>query len=201
MMQKLLAILACAMLSLTMAVSPAQAGGLPFSLPWVNDLDLSADQQEFIEQLESKYIPQIEEILFPDQEEKFEKAIQDGYSLRKAFRSMSLTSEQKSELAATIKTIPKQELFAALTPEQKKELFMSKKEMFMPTPEDIAEKIRAGMESKAGFNPDAPVSEFMPTPEEIAEKIKIGMNKKKEFMPTMEEIKEKISEKMADMAE
>ncbi|NJL45206.1 MAG: hypothetical protein HC922_04520 [Leptolyngbyaceae cyanobacterium SM2_3_12] len=201
MIQKFFAILACTLLSLGMVVTPAQAGSLPFSLPWINDADLTVDQQEFIEQLESKYIPQIEEILFPDQEEKFEQAIQDGYSLRKAFKSMALTSEQKSELSATLKTIPKRELFAALTPEQKKELFMSKKEMFRPTPEEIAEKIRAGMESKAGLNPDAPVSEFMPTPEEIAEKIKMGMDKKKEFMPSMEAIKEKISEKMEEMAE
>ncbi|NJL47166.1 MAG: hypothetical protein HC929_06260 [Leptolyngbyaceae cyanobacterium SM2_5_2] len=154
-----------------------------------------------MEQLESQYIPQIEAILFPNQRESFEKAIQEGYSFRKAFKSMALTSEQKSQLAVTMKAIPKQELFAALTPEQKKEVFMKKKEMFRPTPEEIVEKIEAGMKAKEDFSPDLPSAGMTPTAEEISEKIKIGLGKKKEFMPSLEEIQEKISEKMESLAE
>ena len=154
-----------------------------------------------MEELEAKYVPKIESILFPEQREKFEQAIQEGHSLRKAFKSMALTTEQKTELAATLKTVPKGNLFAALTPEQKKEVFMNKKEFFIPTPDEIAERIKAGMESKASFAPDAPGSEMAPTPEEIAEKVKLGLEKKKEFMPSIEEIKEKISAKMEAMGE
>lgn len=196
MLRKLLAIALCTLVSLTLAASPASAKPFPFSLPFFNGIDLTEGQETLFEELQSKYVPEIESILYPEQAEKFEQAIQEGYSLRKAFKRMALTLEQKSELAAVMKSIPKGELFAALTPEQKKEVFMSKKEMFMPTPEEIAEKIKAGMESKAMYAPDAEGSEMAPTPEEIAEKIKLGFEKKKEFMPSMEEIKEKISAKM-----
>jgi hypothetical protein len=196
MFRKFLATVLCTLVSLTLVASPASAMPFPFSIPFFNDVDLTSDQQALMEDLQSKYLPEIESILFPEQEEKFEEAMEDGLSLRKAFRKMALTSEQKVELAATMKSIPKGELFATLTPEQKKEVFMKKKEMFMPTPEEIAAKIKAGMESKAALDPDAPGAEMAPTAEEIAEKIKLGFEKKKEFMPSMEEIQEKISAKM-----
>jgi hypothetical protein len=199
MLRTLISILVGTLLVVTMAVSPAQAKSL--SLPCLQDMDLTVDQQELMEKLESQYIPQIEAILFPDQREKFEQAIEEGYSLRKAFKTMALTSQQKTDLSATMKAIPKQELFAALTPEQKKEVFMKKKEMFMPTPDEIVEKIQAGMKAKEMYAPDAPGSEMAPTAEEIGEKIKLGLQKKKEFMPSLEEIQEKISEKMESMVE
>ncbi|TVQ09406.1 MAG: hypothetical protein EA368_09385 [Leptolyngbya sp. DLM2.Bin27] len=196
MLRKFLAVVLSALIAVTLVVSPAQAGPFSFSLPFFNEVDLTEDQAALMEELKSKYVPEIESILFPEQREKFEQAIQEGLSLRKAFRQMALTPEQKTDLAAAMKSVPKGELFAALTPEQKKEVFMNKKEMFMPTPEEIAEKIKVGMESKAMYAPDAPGAEMAPTAEEIAEKIKLGFEKKKEFMPSMEDIKEKISAKM-----
>ncbi|MBW4484214.1 MAG: hypothetical protein KME14_16885 [Tildeniella torsiva UHER 1998/13D] len=201
MLRKLLAVVLCTLIALSLVAQPASASPLPFSIPFFNDIELTSGQEALMEELKSKYVPEIESILFPEQREKFEQAIQDGLSLRKAFKSMALTLQQKSELAATMKTAPKGALFAALTPEQKKEVFMNKKEMFIPTPDEIAEKIKAGMKSKKAFAPDAPGSEMALTPEEIAEKVKLGLEKKKEFMPSLEEIKEKISAKMETMAE
>lgn len=199
MLRTLLAVLISALLTMVVAGQPVQAKTM--GLPWLQGLDLTTDQQELMEQLESEYVPKIEAVLFPDQRAKFEQAIEDGYSLRKAFKSMALTKEQKSELSATMKAVPTQELFAALTPEQKKEVFMKKKELFMPTPDEIVEKIEAGMKAKEKFAPDAPGSEMAPTAEEIGEKIKLGLEKKKEFMPSLEEIKEKISTKMEAASE
>lgn len=201
MLRRFLAVVLYALVSLTLVATPASAGPFPFSLPFFNSVDLTESQEALIEELQSKYVPAIERILFPEQREKFEAAIQDGLSLRKTFRTMALTPQQKMDLVATIKTVPRGELFAALTPEQKKEVFMNKKEMFRPTPEEIAEKIKVGMESKAMYAPDAPGSETALTPEEVAEKVKLGFEKKKEFMPSMEEIKEKISAKMEALTE
>lgn len=198
MLRKLLAVVLCALITLSLVAQPASANPLPFSIPFFNDMELTSGQEALMEELKSKYVPEIESILFPEQREKFEQAIQDGLSLRKAFKSMALTMQQKTELAATMKTAPKGALFAALTPEQKKEVFMNKKEMFIPTPDEIAEKIKAGIESKEAFAPDAPGSELAPTPEEIAEKVKLGLEKK---MPSLEEIKEEISAKLESMAE
>ncbi|MFQ4136469.1 hypothetical protein PGN35_009120 [Nodosilinea sp. PGN35] len=205
MLRKLLAAVLCTLLctlaSIALVASPVSAKPFAFALPLFDNVDLTAEQETLVEELRSKYVPQIESILFPEQRETFEQAIQNGYSLRKAFKAMALTTGQKADLAATLKTVPKGNLFAALTPEQKKEVFLNKKDMFMPTPDEIAERIKAGMESKASFAPDAPGSEMAPTPEEIAEKVKLGFEKKKEFMPSVEDIKAKISAKMEAMAE
>jgi DNA-binding MarR family transcriptional regulator len=198
MLRKLLSIAIATVLSFTVVVSPAYAVPFPFSLPWFQDIDLTEEQQELIQQLEDKYVPEIESILFPEQQAEFEKAIQNGYSMRKAFRDMALTPQQKYELASVVKTIPKSAIFASLTPEQKKEIFLKKKEMFMPTPEEITEKIKAGMEAKDKFAPDVPRPDFAPTAEEIGEKIKAGFEKKKAFMPSVEDIQEKISEQIED---
>ncbi|MGB3138761.1 MAG: hypothetical protein WBB18_18270 [Nodosilinea sp.] len=183
-----------------MAATPASAIPFPFSLPLFNNAELDVKQEALIEELKSKYVPKIESILFPEQEARFEQAIRDGDSLRKAFRSMALTPRQKSELAATMKTMPAGRLLAALTPEQRKEIFMNK-EMFAPTADEIAERVKAGMESKAAFSPDALGSDMSPTPEEIAEKIKLGFERKKAFMPSPKEIQERISAKVEAMAE
>jgi Spy/CpxP family protein refolding chaperone len=199
MLRTLISITAGVLVAFVVVIGPAQAK--PLALPWFQDVDLTASQQELMEQLESQYVPKIEAILFPNQRENFEKAIQEGYSLRKAFKSMALTLEQKSQLAATMKAIPKQELFAALTPEQKKEVFMKKKELFTPTPEEIMEKIQTGMKAKEKFAPDVPGAEMAPTAEEISKKIQMGLDKKKEFMPSLEEIQEKISEKIESLTE
>ncbi|PSR19358.1 hypothetical protein C8255_02710 [filamentous cyanobacterium CCP3] len=193
--------LLCTLLSLILVASPASAKPFPFSLPLFENVDLTADQKALVDDLRSKYVPQIESILFPEQRKQFEQSIQDGYSLRKAFKAMALTTEQKTELAATLKTVPKGNLFAALTPEQKKEVFMNKKDMFIPTPDEIAERIKVGMESKAALDPDAPGAEISLTPEEISEKVKLGFEKKKEFMPSLEEIKEKIAAKIEAIGE
>lgn len=199
MLRTLISVVISTVLAVMVAVSPAQAKSSV--LPWLQGVDLDADQQALMEQLESDYVPQIEAILFPDQREKFEQAIEEGYSLRKAFKSMALTKEQKSQLSATMKAVPTQELFAALTPEQKKEVFMKKKELFMPTPDEIVEKIEAGMKAKEKFAPDSAGAGMAPTAEEIGEKIKLGLEKKKEFMPSLEDIKEKISAKMEGITE
>ena len=201
MLRKFLTIALCTLVSLMLVAKPVSADPFPFSLPFLKGIDLTEGQEALIEELQSKYVPEIESILFPEQREKFEEAIQNGLSLRKAFKSMALTLQQKTELAATMKAVPKGELFAALTPEQKKEVFMNKKEMFMPTPEEIAERIKIGMESKAMYAPDAPGDETALTAEEIAEKVKLGFEKKKAFMPSIDEIKEKISAKMEAVTE
>ena len=142
-------------------------------------------------------MPEIEEILYPDQRERFEEAIQDGYSMPPGLSgNVSDPRAKKRNWLRSLSQIPKSSIFASLTPDQKKEIFMKKKEMFMPTAEEIQERIRAGMEAKQQFNPDAADTEMAPTAEEIAEKIKAGFEKKKAFMPSVEDIKEKISEQM-----
>ena len=140
MKKTLLSVLACAVVLLNLVVAGvAQAQPLISSSLPVQTAP-SAQPNELL-QLETDILPQIKSALSPEQSEKFETAIADGASFRKAFKSLSLTPAQKAKLATLLKSLPKKDIFASLTPEQRKELFMKKKEFFMPTPEEISEKI------------------------------------------------------------
>ena len=194
MKRKLLSIFAGLVVLLSLALAqPVQAQPLAqFSLPSLSNLgfskaELTPEQKLMIEQLEDEIVPKLESIFTPEQREQFITAIGDGKSFRKAFKSLTLTPAQKTQLASVMKSVPKADIFATLTPEQKKGFFMKKKDMFMPTAEEITEKISAGMKKK---------EMFAPTAEELGEKIGIGMDKKKMYMPSAEEIGEKIKAKM-----
>ncbi|MGV0027613.1 hypothetical protein [Phormidesmis priestleyi] len=59
--------------------------------------------------------------------------------MRKALKSLTLSPQQKTQLATVFESLPKKEIFAAMTPEQKQAFFAKKQEFFKPTPEEIAE--------------------------------------------------------------
>lgn len=82
---------------------------------------------EIIEQLKT----QLETILTPEQREKFQSAIVEGTSARKAFKTPSLSPDQKSKLATSFKSLPKKDIFTSMTPEEKKQFFLSKKAFFL----------------------------------------------------------------------
>jgi hypothetical protein len=119
---------------------------LAISLPGLKDIELTLEQRQQLSQLESEIMPKLESILTPEQREQLSVAVSEGgLSLRKAFKSLTLTPEQKSEFGSFFKSLPQKDVFAAMTPEQKRKLFNKKKEFFMPTPEEISEKISEKM--------------------------------------------------------
>ncbi|MGG6268382.1 hypothetical protein ACQ4M3_19705 [Leptolyngbya sp. AN03gr2] len=89
-------------------------------------------------ELKSKIVPELESILTPEQRSQFEDAIANGTSVKKAFKSIALTPEQKGKIGMMMKSVPK-DYFTSLTPEQKRELFMQKKEFFMTSGKAKAE--------------------------------------------------------------
>ncbi|MBD3881048.1 hypothetical protein IFO70_04700 [Phormidium tenue FACHB-886] len=188
MKRKLVSLLAVVLVALLSFSGAAQAQPLiQLSFPGTN-IQLTEKQQDLLKQLEADVLPQIENILTPQQRQQFTSNVADGMSFRKAFKSLTLTPEQKTELAALFKTLPKKDIFASMTPAQKKEIFMKRKEMFTPTSEEITEKIRVGMKKGEGF-----------IPEGITDKIKAGMQDKGSFMSNLEEIGAKITERMATL--
>ena len=94
-------------------------------------------QEDVIGQLKAKVLPQIQNILTPEQQEQLETAIVKGTSMRKAFKSLTLSPKQKTQLAAVFKSLPKKEIFATMTPEQKRDFFMNK--AFFKPPEEVTE--------------------------------------------------------------
>lgn len=139
------------LLSWGMPVSPVQAQPTQLSLPSLKTSSTqgsSEEQKALFEQIQERVMPEIEAILYPEQYKQLETAINQGMSLRKAFKSLNLTPEEKTKLVALFKSIPKSSMFASLTPEQKKQLFLKKKEFFKPTVEEIQDKMNDSISVK-----------------------------------------------------
>lgn len=159
MKRMLVSLFACAIVFLNLVVA-GTAQAQPFaaiSFPHLQLAKLAEPTEttkDLITQLETEIIPRIENVLTPEQREQFNTAVGEGTAFRKAFKSLALTPEQKTQLKAVFKELPKKDVFASLTPEQKKALFLKKKQMFMPTPEEITDKINAGMKYKGTSIPE-----------------------------------------------
>lgn len=208
--QILVSIFACLIILLNLlTAAPVQAATLLQTPP--PDLSESLSEStavkppDLAKQLEDEIL-QLETLLTPTQRNQFETAIADGKSFRKAFKAVTLTPDQKSQLAALFKTFPKKDSFATLTSDQKKEFFLKKKEIFAPTSEEISDKITAGMKKKELYAPTAEdisarisagMKERGLAPDDIKEKINAGFKNKETFMPDLQAITEKISQKLA----
>ena len=135
--------------------------------------------------VETQILPKLESVLTPEQLEQFKTDMASGQTFRTAFKALPITPEQKADLKTLFKSATDPDAFAALTPEQKQQLFLKKKAMFMPTPEEITDRISAGMKAKGTM-----------LPEGVQEKINAGMKMKETFM-SPEGIAEKIKAKAA----
>jgi Skp family chaperone for outer membrane proteins len=175
--------IACAVVILNLVFTGvAQAQPSLAMLPPTGMLADTVDlPKDLLQKLETEVLPQLETILYPEQREQFKTALAEGTSLRKAFKALNLTPEQKSQLGTLLKSLPQKDVFTSLTPEQKKQLFMKKKELFTPTSEEISAKISKKMK--------AAQTETEGMGEEISDKVK-------SFKPTIEQITEKISSKL-----
>ena len=139
MKRKLVLIFACAIVLLNLVIAGVVQAG-PLLADSSTSMPAKQTAEDVIEQLKTEFLPQLESILTPEQREKFQSAIvDDKTSLRKAFKEVTLTPEQKTKLAMTLKSLPKKDIFKSLTPEQKKEFFMRKRDFFAPTADEIAE--------------------------------------------------------------
>lgn len=169
----LLSVIVGVMLLLNLAIHPANAQPYGFlaATPLYFADAVVAPTDDLIHQLETKILPEIEKILFPDQLEQFKTSVANGTSFRKAFKSLMLKPEQKTQLKSLFSSITKKDAFASLTPEQKKQLFLKKREMFMPTSEEITDKISAGMKDKG-----------LSLPEAVKDKIDVELKKKDVLM-------------------
>jgi hypothetical protein len=124
---------------------------------------------DLLKKFETEILPQLESVLSPQQRDQFKVAVTDGTSFRKAFKALTLSPEQKAQMGTLLKSLPKKDFFAALSAEQKQQLFAKKKDLFKPTPKEIGEKISEKMKAVTEKSP------FAPTGAEIGEKISAKM--------------------------
>ncbi|MBD1844428.1 hypothetical protein H6F89_13700 [Cyanobacteria bacterium FACHB-63] len=160
MKRMLMSMFACVMLVASFAIMPVAQAAPMLSA------DAPAATVDPYTELKAKIVPELEKILTPDQQTQLEEAIANGTSLKKAFKSVALTPEQKSQVGMMMKSVPK-EYFTSLTPEQKRELFMQKKEFFMTSGKAKAEK---AMKAAAAKAPDAKVADTIQSAEKAVEK-------------------------------
>ena len=169
------------------AVGEAYAGTLPavgmapIEMRSIALATATPAQQDLLKELQADVLPQLVEILTPQQLETFEADIYKGDSFRKTFKALMLTPEQKREIKIVLSSIPQKDAFASLTPGQKKELFLKKKEVFMPSSEEIIDKINAGKAGEGGTVSKA-----------VQDKIEKGIKARDESMPSSKSIMDKI---------
>ncbi len=190
----LFSMIVCTALVFNLLISGGAEAKPMFNLPFLaganNTEKLPAE--ELTQLLETKVLPEIESLLTPEQREQFTLALAEGKSLRKAFKAMTLTPDQKTELAAYLKnSLYGKGVLASLTPEQKKQFFLKKAEVFTPTADEIAEKIGG----KMPLAKDTGNVESQALTDKIAEKLKMFMSKGTGVKPTPEEIGQKIVDK------
>ncbi len=187
----LFSIIVCTALVLNLFISGVAAAKPMFNLPFLAGASgtEALPAEELTQLLETKVLPEIESLLTPEQREQFIMALADGKSLRKAFKAMTLTPDQKAELAAYLKSsMYGKGVLASLTPEQKKQFFLKKAEAFTPTADEIAEQIVG----KMPLAKDTGNVEPQALTDKIAEKLKMFMGKGTGIKPTPEEIGQKI---------
>lgn len=148
-------------------------GNVAQAQPFFAVEDASAAKQAVIEQLKTKIMPEIENILTPEQSEQLETAIVDGQkSLKKAFKSLALTPAQKTKLASVFKSLPAKEVFTSMAPDEKKSFFLKQKSAFMPTPEEIGAKINSKLKAAKDKGSLAPSASEIT--DKISEKLKLA---------------------------
>lgn len=141
-------------------VSESAAEEVKASEPVATSAPKAPDEAtNLLKQLETEILPQIESVLTPEQQEDFAAKIAAGTSFRKAFKAITLTPAQKTKLSTVFKAIPKKDIFATLTPAQKKQLFLKNKQLFIPSSAEIGAKITAGMQMAKDKSPLAPSAE------------------------------------------
>ncbi len=147
-------------------------------------------QPDVLSQLKATVMPQLAEILTPEQLAMLETNISNGGSFRKTFKTLMLTPAQKSEIKTLLSSVAQKGALASLTPDQKKELFMKKKEAFMPSSEEIIDKINASKAGEGGTVSQA-----------VQDKIEKGLKARDSFMPSSKTIMEKIESSVESVKE
>jgi Spy/CpxP family protein refolding chaperone len=121
--RKLLAIATGAILfSAPFVPQLAQAQPMPPDpMQFVSELNLTADQQVQLKQLQSQVMSQVESILSPAQQQQLQTIRANGQQIRQSLAAMNLTAEQKQQLRQVFQSTRTQ-LNTVLTPAQQEQL-------------------------------------------------------------------------------
>lgn len=112
----------CVVTSL-IVVTPAQAqpAQLTQLFPALVGIELQPTQQAKLEQLSQQTLPEIRQLLSPEQVPQFDAVLKQGQSVRVALFSLNLSTAQKFKLTRKLNSIRSQ-LGQILTPEQQQQV-------------------------------------------------------------------------------
>lgn len=101
----------------------AQAEPLPLTqlFPALEGIQLTPDQQNQLETLTDQTLPQIQNVLTPEQQTQFVSALAAGKGMRVALLSLNLSVAQQLELRNLLQSMRAQ-VSQTLTPEQQQQL-------------------------------------------------------------------------------
>lgn len=93
------------------------------NLPMEEELNLTVEQKEQLQQIQENTTWQIKSILNPQQQEQFQslRSDRDRSNLRASIQQLNLTNTQRSQIRAIVKS-SRQEMSQVLTDEQKQVL-------------------------------------------------------------------------------
>ncbi len=90
-------------------------------LPLVAELNLTANQQQQLQQIADQTRGQIQQIVTPEQRDQFWSRVQTGGSMRQAALSMDLSMDQRQQLRPVLLQA-RDQITGVLTPEQRQQV-------------------------------------------------------------------------------
>lgn len=109
---------------LTSTVARAQATPLAQLFPALSGISLTEEQQTQLEQLKQQTLPQVKNVLTPEQQTKFQTALEEGQGVRVALLSLELSAQQQQQLRSIFQSA-KSQITKTLTPQQQRQIMQN----------------------------------------------------------------------------
>ncbi len=103
------------------SVAKAQTDSLTHLFPALDGIELTSEQQSQIENLGHDTLPQLQNLLTPEQQYQFNTAISEGKGVGASARSLNLSFRQRRQMSRILKPM-RSELESILTPEQQEQM-------------------------------------------------------------------------------
>ena len=127
MKNKLVSILTGAMIlttPFTTTAAQAQTTSITQLFPALSGISLTQEQQTQLEQLSQQTLPELENVLTPEQQTEFRAAVEEGKGVRVALLSLKLSAEQNKQLRSIFQSARTQ-ITKTLTPQQQRQIMQN----------------------------------------------------------------------------
>jgi hypothetical protein len=124
MKSKLISLLTGAMVLTTTTVVQAQTTPLTQMFPALSGVSLTQEQQTQLQQLSQQTLPEVENVLTPEQKSKFQAALAEGKGVRIAVLSVNPSTQQQKQIRDILQG-KKGQITKTLTLQQKRQVMQN----------------------------------------------------------------------------